>query len=76
MHTIDGIASRPRRSAWWSSLLVFACFALLFSPAAHAVTGELDMTGSLVGVLAVSIFVLAYALVMGEEKLHMRKSKP
>ncbi|MFP4138094.1 MAG: sodium:proton antiporter NhaD [Halomonas sp.] len=65
---------RPRRIAWWSGLLMLA--ALLFSPAAFAVTGELDLTDSLVGLVAVSIFVLAYALVMGEEKLHMRKSKP
>ncbi|WP_234283490.1 MULTISPECIES: sodium:proton antiporter NhaD [unclassified Halomonas] len=49
---------------------------LLFSPAALAVTGSLDLTDSTVGYVAVAIFVLAYALVMGEEKLHMRKSKP
>ncbi|WP_245184435.1 sodium:proton antiporter NhaD [Halomonas salinarum] len=39
-------------------------------------TGELDLTGSAVGILTVAIFVLAYVLVMLEEKLHMRKSKP
>ncbi|GHE21826.1 sodium:proton antiporter NhaD [Halomonas urumqiensis] len=49
---------------------------LLFAPAAHAATGSLDMTGTLSGLLALIVFVLAYALVMGEEKLHMRKSKP
>ena len=65
---------RPRHTAWWSGCLVLVC--LLFSPAAFAVTGELDLTNSVVGLIAVSIFVLAYALVMGEEKLHMRKSKP
>ena len=67
---------RPRRPAWWSGTLVLAVLVLLFSPAAHAVTGELDMTSSTVGFIAVAIFILAYALVMGEEKLHMRKSKP
>ncbi|NWN84026.1 MAG: sodium:proton antiporter NhaD [Halomonas sp.] len=65
---------RPRQNAWWSGCLVLVC--LLFSPAAFAVTGKLDLTSSVVGLIAVSIFVLAYALVMGEEKLHMRKSKP
>ncbi|PXY00260.1 sodium:proton antiporter NhaD [Halomonas sp. LBP4] len=67
---------RPRRPAWWSSPLVLAVLALLFSPFAHAVTGELDLTSTSVGFLAVAIFVLAYALVMAEEKIHMRKSKP
>ncbi len=54
-----------------------ACLVLLLtSPMAHAATGSLDLTGSLAGVAAVTLFVLAYALVMGEEKLQMRKSKP
>ncbi|EPC01570.1 sodium:proton antiporter [Litchfieldella anticariensis FP35 = DSM 16096] len=34
------------------------------------------MTGSTVGMFALAIFAFAYLLVMGEEKLHMRKSKP
>ncbi|WP_417935333.1 sodium:proton antiporter NhaD [Halomonas huangheensis] len=49
---------------------------MLASSNIHAVTGELDLTGSSVGFFALAIFVLAYALVMAEEKLHMRKSKP
>lgn len=43
---------------------------------AHAATGSLDLTNSAVGFFAIGIFVLAYALVMAEEALHMRKSKP
>ncbi|MFP3443271.1 hypothetical protein R0K18_36605, partial [Pantoea sp. SIMBA_133] len=43
---------------------------------AFAVTGDIDLTSSTVGFFAVAIFVLAYALVMAEEKIHMRKSKP
>lgn len=35
-----------------------------------------DMTGSVLGILALVIFVLAYILVMAEEFLHLRKSKP
>ncbi|MGY6563234.1 sodium:proton antiporter NhaD [Billgrantia aerodenitrificans] len=55
---------------------MLALLAMSFSPAALAVTGSIPMTGSMVGFLAVLIFVLAYSLVMAEEKLHMRKSKP
>ncbi|WP_021029193.1 sodium:proton antiporter NhaD [Litchfieldella anticariensis] len=65
-----------QRIACWLSLLTLLSFALLLSPGAHAVTGELDMTGSTVGMFALAIFAFAYLLVMGEEKLHMRKSKP
>lgn len=57
-------------------VLLFAILALLFSPGAFAVTGSLELTGSAVGFVAVAIFVFSYALVMAEEKLHMRKSKP
>ncbi|WP_104204009.1 sodium:proton antiporter NhaD [Billgrantia saliphila] len=48
----------------------------LASPLAQAATGPLVLTNSLVGFIAVALFVLAYALVMAEEKIHMRKSKP
>ncbi|MCE8015164.1 sodium:proton antiporter NhaD [Halomonas sp. MCCC 1A17488] len=68
--------TRLRKSLRWPSALLLAFGILLFSPAALAVTGSLDLTDSTVGYVAVAIFVLAYALVMGEEKLHMRKSKP
>lgn len=68
--------ARPRGLSRRSGLLLFAITAALFSPTAFAVTGPLDLTGSTIGYIAVAIFVLAYALVMGEEKLHMRKSKP
>lgn len=58
-------------------LLALVWIALFISPSAMAADGApLDLTYSLVGFICVSIFVLAYALVMGEEKLHMRKSKP
>ncbi|MBF0264248.1 MAG: sodium:proton antiporter NhaD [Gammaproteobacteria bacterium] len=36
----------------------------------------LDLTSSTYGIIALVIFVLAYALVIGEEALHLRKSKP
>ena len=43
---------------------------------ASAVTGTLDFTTHWVGIFALVLFVLAYALVIGEETLHLRKSKP
>ena len=35
-----------------------------------------DLTGHWAGILSLVIFVAAYSLVIGEEMLHMRKSKP
>ncbi len=37
---------------------------------------QIDLTQTTFGYTAIVIFLLAYILVMGEEKLHMRKSKP
>ncbi|HEC27502.1 MAG TPA: sodium:proton antiporter [Gammaproteobacteria bacterium] len=54
-------------------------FAILFiSPAglANEVAEQLDLIVSWYGVLAVLVFVIAYTLVIGEEFLHLRKSKP
>jgi NhaD family Na+/H+ antiporter len=58
---------------------VTAFFALFsVSLPAFAVTGgnALDLTGSWIGITSIILFVLAYALVVGEEFLHLRKSKP
>jgi len=66
--------SQPRFDRRW--LFLLAALLLVFSPAVLAVTGELDLTQSVVGFFALGVFVLAYALVMAEEKIHMRKSKP
>ncbi|MDL4862384.1 sodium:proton antiporter NhaD [Halomonas elongata] len=66
-----------RHSARWPGFLVLALPILLFSPLAQAASaGELDLTSSLPGFIAVTLFLAAYVLVMAEEKLHMRKSKP
>ncbi|OBA00348.1 sodium:proton antiporter NhaD [Halomonas sp. G11] len=65
---------QPRFDRRW--LFLLAALLLVFSPAVSAVTGELDLTQSIVGFFALGIFVMAYALVMAEEKIHMRKSKP
>ena len=37
---------------------------------------RLDLTSSGVGIAALVVFLLAYAVVIGEEYLHLRKSKP
>ena len=42
----------------------------------QAASAALDLTGSWIGLTAIGVFVFAYALVMGEEYLHLRKSKP
>ncbi|MDI5892535.1 sodium:proton antiporter NhaD [Halomonas rhizosphaerae] len=76
MLTTCRIPPRPRQIARWPGMLVLTMLSLLASGPALAATGELDLTGSFVGMLAVAVFVLAYALVMAEEKIHMRKSKP
>ena len=52
-------------------LIVFLSISPVF-----AATGPLDLTASAAGYVALVVFVLAYMLVMGEEKLHLRKSKP
>ncbi|PCF96553.1 sodium:proton antiporter NhaD [Vreelandella nigrificans] len=74
MLTLHHDPGQPRVSRGW--LFLLAAVLLCVSPTAFAVTGDIDLTTSVVGFFAVAIFVLAYALVMAEEKIHMRKSKP
>ncbi len=57
-------------------LSILGGLAALSSTPVFAAAGPLDLTSSTVGIFAVVIFVLAYLLVMGEEYLHLRKSKP
>lgn len=70
----------PMQSRGWTlKVLVAVCglFLLFTGVVAHASsTGDYNMTSHPIGYLAIAIFVLAYAFVMLEEKLHMRKSKP
>ena len=57
--------------------LLTPSFVLATTAAATAVTHEpMDMTNTGVGFAAIAIFVFAYLLVMGEEFIHLRKSKP
>lgn len=64
-----------------SNLFLTALFTLLptLALAAGGEGGEhirLDLTHSSIGYAALAIFVFAYALVIGEEFIHLRKSKP
>lgn len=47
-----------------------------FALAAAAPTPSLDLTTHTAGYLAITIFIIAYVLVMAEEYTHLRKSKP
>ena len=49
---------------------------LLVPCLASAATESINLTTHWVGYFSVIIFILAYAVVMGEEVLHIRKSKP
>ncbi len=49
---------------------------LLLTPGAFAATGSIDLTTSTLGYFLLVLFAIAYVVVMLEEKLHLRKSKP
>lgn len=56
---------------------LFSVCLLIFSPLALAAqAGEIDLTHSVAGFTAITVFFIAYILVVGEEFLHIRKSKP
>ena len=55
---------------------LFSLVLLFFCSPTWATDGQLNLTTSTVGLLCIAIFILAYAVVMLEEKLHLRKSKP
>ena len=60
-----------------ATLLVFFGALLVPGVVIAASGGELlDLTGHWTGFAAVAIFVIAYLVVIGEEVLHLRKSKP
>jgi NhaD family Na+/H+ antiporter len=50
--------------------------ALLLPGSAFASSPGMDFTGHWVGWLSLALFIFAYMLVIGEESLHLRKSKP
>ena len=56
--------------------VVLFLLALVLPLPALAATGELDLTTTTTGFVALFVFALAYLAVMSEEKISMRKSKP
>ncbi|MEQ8953094.1 MAG: sodium:proton antiporter NhaD, partial [Gammaproteobacteria bacterium] len=62
------------------SLSLVAAAALLYPVLAFAASADpveiLDLTGSNLGLIAIVIFVLAYGLIISEENIHLKKSKP
>jgi len=59
--------------------VVLAFLATLLVPAVALASSEgsaLDLTGHWAGYAALAIFTIAYLVVIGEEMLHLRKSKP
>ncbi len=60
--------------------LALSLFVLLLPVLAFAATEGaaemLDLTGHWAGILSLLIFITAYSLVVGEEVIHLRKSKP
>lgn len=56
--------------------LLLYCFGITNANASEATLNHLDMTSSSLGVIALVIFALGYALVIAEEFIHLRKSKP
>jgi len=60
-----------------SSLICLILVALPLCAAAESGNAEvMDLTGSVPGMIAVLLFVVAYGFVILEERLHLRKSKP
>ena len=62
------------------TIALLALLVLIGAPA-MAANGELgpvlqDFTTSTIGMIAIGVFILAYILVISEEFLHLRKSKP
>ena len=74
---INYINFRDMKKNYLLSIFGFLLFYLLSPSAVFASISEpTDLTGSIYGYIAIFVFVVAYAVVIGEEFLHLRKSKP
>ncbi|MGM0593989.1 MAG: sodium:proton antiporter NhaD [Pseudomonadota bacterium] len=65
-----------RRTAQPLLYLLALLLALPATAVAASAGNGLDLTTSWYGITAVIVFLIAYAIVVGEEFLHLRKSKP
>src|SRR3569623_2936 len=71
----DGVQQRSRMKTL--AVILFALFTLAAPVMGRAADdGALDLTQSGYGVAVLLIFIIAYAFVIAEEFLHLRKSKP
>lgn len=59
-----------------SGLALLLVPAMGFAAAAGEPMGTFDLTGHWAGITALVIFVITYALIVSEEVIHLRKSKP
>src|SRR5690625_3932366 len=59
-----------------SGLLGAGVDSFIWSDSAQDSAGPIDLPTSIYGIIVVAVLVVSYLLVMTEEKLHMRKSKP
>ncbi len=81
IHFLNRTLLVPMQGRPWMKYLLTSIF-LLLAPVAPAFAsseeggGVMHMTGSLYGIIALLLFIGAYSLVIMEEKIHMRKSKP
>lgn len=57
-------------------LLLGVCLPLHVSAATSGANATVDLTGTSLGLLALAIFFVAYALIISEEAIRLRKSKP
>lgn len=68
---------KSRATSFWSLCALFTGLLIPAVSFASTTSGEiLDLTTHWVGITSIIIFVAAYSLVMMEEFIHLRKSKP
>ncbi|MEE4252622.1 MAG: sodium:proton antiporter NhaD [Desulfuromusa sp.] len=71
----------PMQKSSWIKYLVLSTIILISSvvpviASTEGVSQPQNMTGTIYGIFALILFVAAYSLVIFEEQLHLRKSKP
>ena len=71
----------PTQGSFWTKPLFISLFLLVASATSVLASGggggeSPNMTGTFLGIFALVLFVGAYCLVIFEEQLHLRKSKP
>ena len=57
-------------------LMFFAILLISTAGLANEAAGQMDLAGGCYGVTAIVVFIIAYTLVIGEEFLNLRKSRP